>query len=293
MDADRCRAGPDAAAQELGARGWDARLALGFVRRGEETVLMHRAHAGPLTVQKALHPEGPGVCQAIVVHPPGGIAEGDRLSLTVDVGVRAHAQLTTPGAAKWYRCRAATARQTIDARVAAGAILEWLPQEAIVFDGARVETATTVALAGDAAFVGWDIVGLGRTASGERFDYGSVRQRFELVRDGALVWTERAMLEARDARAASPAGLNGRPMFGTFVVAMPAIADELLARCRRVDAAGLGATEAAVTRLPGVLLARCRGDAPAAARRWFAALWEAVRPALCGRAAVSPRIWNT
>jgi len=282
------------AAAEIGSDPiWDARLALGFARRGERSVLVRRAHTGPLVVQKALHPEGPGVCQAIVVHPPGGIAGGDRLAIALDVGRDAHAQLTTPGAAKWYRSAGAAARQTLDARVGAGGVLEWLPQEAIVFDGARAQTTTAVALAGDAVFIGWDVVCLGRTASGERFVRGSVRQRFELVRDGALVWAERATIEGRGRVIASPVGLSDCPMFGTFVVAAPAIADELLAACRRIVPVDADATEGAVTRLPGVLVARCRGRSPEAARQWFAALWTIVRPALCGRAAVPPRIWTT
>ena len=77
------------------------------------------------------------MCQCIVVHPPGGIAGGDRLALTVDVGPRAHAQLTTPGATKWYRSGGTPATQQIDFRVADGAVLEWLPQGTIVFDGAQ------------------------------------------------------------------------------------------------------------------------------------------------------------
>jgi urease accessory protein len=274
-------------------RGWDARLALDFARRGDRSALVRRVHTGPLVVQKTLHPEGPGVCQAIVVHPPGGIAGGDRLAIALDVDPRAHAQLTTPGATKWYGSTGAAARQAFDARVGAGATLEWLPQEAIVFDGARAEMSSAVALAGDAVFIGWDVTCLGRIASGERFDRGSYRQRFELVRDGALVWAERTRIEGRGGVAASPAGLNSCPMFGTFVVAAPAIADDVLAACRRIAPADAGATEAAVTRMPGVLVARCRGRSPEAARQWFAALWAVVRPALCGRAAVPPRIWNT
>jgi len=272
---------------------WEARLALGFARRGDRSVLVLRAHTGPLVVQKALHPEGPGVCQAIVVHPPGGIAGGDRLALALDVGAGAHAQLTTPGATKWYGSSGAAARQTLDARVDAGATLEWLPQEAIVFDAARVETASAVALAGDAVFVGWDVVCLGRIASGERYRRGSYRQRFEVVRDGALVWAERTVIEGDGGIAASPVGLNRHPMFGTFVVAAPVIGDDVLAACRRVAPADAAATEGAVTRMPGVLVARCRGHSPAAARHWFSALWAVVRPALCGRPAIPPRIWTT
>ncbi len=282
-----------ATAAEPAFRGWDARLELGFERRLDRSLLARRMHRGPLAVQKTLHPEGPGVCQAIVLHPPGGIAGGDRLALALDVGAGAHAQLTTPGAAKWYRSTGAAACQTLDARVGAGAALEWLPQEAIVFDRAVARTATVVTLEGDAVFIGWDVVCLGRAASGERFLQGSYRQRFELRRDGALVWVERTVIEGGGAVAASKAGLNACPMFGTFVVAAPVIADEVLAVCRRVAPIDAEATEAAVTRLPGVLVARCRGTSPEAARQWFAALWAVVRPALCGRAAVPPRIWNT
>jgi urease accessory protein len=282
-----------AVGEALRAPGWDARLALSFARRGETAKLVRREHRGPLVVQKMLHPEGPDVCQAIVVHPPGGIAGGDRLALEVDVDEHTHAQLSTPGAAKWYRSAGAPAIQTIAMRAAAGATVEWLPQETIVFDGARATLAASVRLAGDATFVGWDIVSLGRVESGERFARGSFAQRFELVRDGALVWAERSHFAAGDRLLVSPAGLNGAPMFGTFVAAAPVVPTDLLAACRELAIDTGAGLQGAITRLPGVLVARCRGASTEAARRWFAALWAVVRPALIGRRAVPPRIWRT
>ena len=65
---------------------WKARLALDFAFQDEKTVLAGRSHDGPLVVQKPLYPEGREVCHAIVVHPPGGIAGGDELSLQVKTG---------------------------------------------------------------------------------------------------------------------------------------------------------------------------------------------------------------
>jgi len=269
---------------------WRARLALAFEFREKRTTLARREHEGPLVVQKSLHPEGPDVCQCIVVHPPGGIAGGDAIELDVTVGAGAHAQLTTPGAAKWYRAAGRRASQAIACRVADGAVLEWLPQGSIVFDGAEAASTLRVALAPTAVYVGWDVVCLGRTASAERFTHGEWRQRIDIVRGDAPVWSERAVLRGDSPLLASPAGLNGAPVFGTFVTMAPTLPDDLLAACR-AHAPAHG--ECAVTRLPHVLVARWRGHAMEAAHAYFATLWAVLRPALTGRVAVPPRIWAT
>ncbi len=270
--------------------GWRARLQLGFGCREGRTVLERRVHSGPLVVQKALHPEGDRVCQCIVVHPPGGIAGGDALTLEVDVGTCAIAQLTTPGAAKWYRSSGAEAEQTITARVADGAALEWLPQGNIVFDAARVRSATRFLLAGSAALIAWDAFCLGRTAANERFERGVFRQRFEIVRGDALIWSERTAFDANSRLQTSFAGLCGAPVFGTFVAVGPEPDSDTLARCRAIVASH---GDGALTQLPGVLVARYRGTALEAAHDYFRSLWAVVRPALLGRDAVAPRIWST
>jgi len=66
--------------------GWEAHLELRFEREASRAVLAARRHIGPLRVQEALYPEGPGVCQVIVVHPPGGIVGGAEIGLFLERG---------------------------------------------------------------------------------------------------------------------------------------------------------------------------------------------------------------
>lgn len=280
----------DLAVANAASTDWHGELSLGYERRGERSVLTRRAHRGPLRVQKALYPEDGAVCQSIVVHPPAGIVGGDQLTLDVAVGAGAWAQLTTPGAAKWYRSAGARAQQRLGFSVAPRATLEWLPQESIVFDGAIAGLATHIALHEDALFLGWEIVCLGRRLAGEAFRRGQLRQEITIVRDGRRQWTERALLGGGAALLSAPIGLNGETVFGTFFAAAPLVPDDLLLACREVDCEN---GEGGITRLPGLLLGRYRGAEPESARRYFAALWSSARPLLAGRAAVPPRIWNT
>jgi urease accessory protein len=274
----------------VASAGWRAELALGFERRGARTVLATRRHEGPLVVQKPLYPEGDEICHAIVVHPPGGIAGGDELLLDVAVDAGAHVLLTTPGAAKWYRSGGPWALQTLAFRVAPDAVLEWLPQESIVFDAARARLASELHLSGDARFIGWELVCFGRSGSGERFEHGSCRLSNAIRRDGRLIWLERGRFDGGARLLAAAAGLRGQPISGTLVAVAPHIDDALLAECRRVAPAR---GEGAVTRLPEVLVARYLGDSSEAGRRYFVALWDVLRPALLGQEAREPRIWRT
>ena len=267
---------------------WKARLSLGFSRIDDKTVLSERSHDGPLVVQKSLYPEGSGVCHAIVVHPPGGIAGGDELVLEARAGEGASALLTTPGATKWYRSAGAWARQRIAFEVKG--MLEWLPQETIVFDGALGDTGCEVDLAADAGIIGWDIVCLGRTGSGERFSRGVFRSSMQIRREGKLLWLERARIDGGGRLLDSPAGLGGSPVFGTLFACCSNLNHELVVEMRKIaPETGRGA----VTLLPGILLARYLGDSTEAARRYFIALWRILRPELAGRDAIEPRIWST
>src|SRR5579862_2792084 len=199
------------------AARWRARLELTYRREHARSYLARRAHSGPLVVQKSLYPEGERVCQTIIVHPPGGIAGGDSLAIEVAIEPGAHVQFTTPGAAKWYRSSGAAARQVVSLEIGDEGVLEWLPQEAIVFSGAIAEMEAAIDLAPTAVYVGWDIVCLGRTASGERFAAGRLSQRLSVRRAHALLFAERIELCGGGAELDSPVVLNGAPIFGTLL----------------------------------------------------------------------------
>ncbi len=210
------------------------------------------------------------------------------MTLRARTGEKASALLTTPGAAKWYRSAGPLAKQRLCFDVKG--TLEWLPQETIVFDGALAETDCEADLAGDAGLIGWDIVCLGRTGSGERFARGSYRTSIRIRRDGKTLWLERGRIDGGGKLMDSPAGLGGNPVFGTLFASFPHFDKKILVEMRDQNPTiGRGA----VTLLPGILLARYLGDSSEAARRYFIALWRILRPAVARREAIEPRIWRT
>lgn len=271
-------------------RSWRAHLALEFERRAARTVLAARRHDGPLVVQKSLHPEGDEVCHAIIVHPPGGVAGGDDLRLDARLEASAHALLTTPGAGKWYRSAGPAARQSIQFEAAAGACLEWLPQENIIFAGARAELRTVVRLSDGGSYIGWDITCLGRSGSGETFATGSYCARSLVERNNRPLWLENARLEGGGAALQAAAVLAGRPVVGTLLAVSDKLNSTILNKCRSVQPVP---GDGAVTLLPGIIVARYLGGSSEAAKHYFVKLWHLVRPVVAGRAALEPRIWQT
>lgn len=268
--------------------GWEAELQLGFTRRGVRTVLGERRHRGPLTVQRPFYPEG-HVCHAYVLHPPGGVVGGDSLSIQVRVAQQAHALITTPASTKFYRSANATAVQAQQLHVAQDGVLEWLPQDTILFDACRVSTGTIVQLSGNAKFAGWEIICLGRPASGESFAQGECRQRLEIYRDGQPLLIERTHLSGNSVMQSAKWGLANYPVFGTMLVS--GANQAMLGLAREV----IHATDVlfSVTLVQDVLVCRYLGNQGMEAREQFTRVWEKIRPTWIGLAPCAPRIWQT
>lgn len=270
---------------------WRAELELWFARNAGKTTLMRRRHRGPLVVQKPFHPEKDGTCHLYLLHPPGGVAGGDRLDMHFHVAPGGRALLTTPGATKFYRAEHGLSAQFATLDVDEGAVCEYLPQETILFDGANAALETRVALSGDATYVGWELLCLGRPAAGERFEHGHLRQTVEIVRDGRPIWFERMQHRGGSPIAAAAHALAGHPTWGTMVYAGPT-ADNAAERVRAaIGADGHGVLS--VSQLEHVVVCRYLGPRVSEGKALLIRAWNALRISCQGKAASSPRIWAT
>lgn len=268
-------------------RGWQGRIRLQFRNRDGRTIVAGREQRGPLLIQRPFHPEG-GPCHVYLLHPPGGMVGGDLLEADLDIGAGAHALVTTPGATMFYRSLGPVSNQVQQFRVVDDGVLEWLPRENIVFDGAEGTIRTRVELEGDAAFIGWETACFGRPASGERFSSGSFRQEFEVCREGRPLLLERLALRGDGDIATSPCGLRGHAVNATLV-ATPATRQTLEAARDSIGEV----PDIAMTLVDGLLVARYLGPRSDIAQDLFRTIWAAVRPLVTGREPCPPRIWKT
>lgn len=253
-----------------------------------KTNLKHR-HLGPLRIQKALYPEGPALCHAIIVHPPGGIAGGDRLEVQLQSQTNSQGLVTTPSAAKWYGTDGAVpATQKID--IALEGQLEWLPQESIIFDHALVESEIMIKASAQGAMLGWDHLIFGRHASGESFKTGRFAQSLRINICESLVWHDRLVLKGEDALFDSPIGLRGHYAFATLwaILAEPEVWTEVRLESLRTHCPAVSWTVLHPRLLVGRLLVE-----PLKLKGSLEHAWRHLRPIVLKRPALNPRLWAT
>ena len=222
-----------------------------------------------------------------MLHPPAGIVGGDDLRIRAVVLEGAQALVTSPGATRFYLSHEARAQLQQVVRVGPGSSLEWLPQETIFMRGARARTASRIDLEGDAAFIGWEILGFGRPALDETFDEGELEMRFELYRDGRPVLLD--CLRVDDGRLM---GLAGSSAVSTLV-AVGADEDALTRVRAELGSESSARSRMAATLIDDLLVVRGVADRCEPLFERCVRVWQVLRPLLLERAALAPRIWLT
>jgi urease accessory protein len=273
---------------------WLARLDLDYTLEAERSVARY-LHQGPLRILQSLYPEGDAVCHNVLVHPPSGLVGGDTLDMQVTVGAGAHGLVTTPGATRFYRSEAGLATQQVHARVESGARLEWLPLEAIAYNGCDGLNRAVFDLAPGAEMMTWDITALGLPAADMPFVQGTFRQHLEIPG----VWLERGTLNATDTRLMnSPLGLAGQRCMATLVFAAGStIADERIERalaCARelLEASELRLTAGATSPHQQVIVLRVLSPVTEPAIELLRKVWAAWRHEMWALPGAVPRLWN-
>jgi urease accessory protein len=292
--ADALRPAQQSGSSDAVARGVWGAAEIGFVRRGDATRLSHLYERDPLRVLFP-QPEAGEPPQAVIVTTSGGLVAGDRIDVAVMVDSNAAAHVTASAAEKIYRSLGATTEISQSLCVGAGASLEFLPPDTILFDGARLRRQTTLDLATSAAFLGGEIVVFGRRAHGERFSRGFLHQVWEVRRDGELIWGDALHLDGDIAAIIdNPACFDGAAAFATMILA-PATADpkQFLGCTRAVQASAASPDlKAGVTVVGGVLVARWLAREAMSLRRAYADLACHLRSAAMGLPRHMPRVWH-
>ena len=266
-------------------QGWKAELHLGFTRRGAKTLLTQRKHKGPLTVQRPFYPEG-GICHVYVLHPPGGIVGGDQLQINVHAAVGTEALITTPAAGKFYRCEQQLAHQSVSLKIEQGAVLEWLPQETIIYEGARLQSHVNIELVTNARFIGWEIIALGRPAADEGFECGEALLNWRIFRNAKPIYLETMRLDAEAFIARW--GLNRRSTCGTLFACSASTANLQTVRELIGDQPGRG-----VTLIDDLLICRASDNTTEPVRNFFESVRAVLRSDIVQRENYAPRIWAT
>jgi urease accessory protein len=207
-----------------------------------------------------------------------------------------HTLITTPGAGRVYKARPdkSLQHQMIALHVANDSMMEWLPQETLLYPNAQTRLDTTVYLQGNARFIGWDIACFGLSASQQPFDKGQVNQCFQIHRDDNIVLRERLIINDQyRALLETTTGLQGRSVNG-FMVAGPfkhINIDDLLQSLRALSLES--STLIGISLVGDFLTIRSLGVDSEQTKHFFIQCWQHIRPKLLNRPACLPRIWAT
>ena len=226
----------------------------------------------------------------IILHPPGGVVGGDGLTISVEGGNASQALITTPAAGKVYGSAGPLARQDIHLTLGPGSALEWLPQETIIYDGARVETRLSVELERQASFIGWDLMCLGLPAAGKPFSKGHVVQQMVIRREKRPLLFETVRISSQGPLLSEAWGLAGHPVSGLMAATVdnPEILDHV-----RQEIARISSSVFAATLFNGLLICRFMGRRVSDGLSCFRRVWEIIRPRILGTTTCAPRIWST
>ncbi len=251
-----------------------------FVRVGARTEPARLFETGGLRWR---FPRSSNPCEVAIVNTGGGVAGGDsyRVSLTLSEG--AEVEATTPSAERVYRSDGPAARIATRLILAPRARLFWLPQETLMFDGARLERRLEVETSGEAALIAAETLVFGRLAMGENQIDASLRDSWRIRRNGRLVFADETRIEHAGATLERKAVGAGARALSTIVASAPDI-EARLPDLRAALNAGNPRVESGASAFDGLVVVRLLA---ASSDQLRAALVASI-VALGGR---KPRLW--
>ncbi|GGD36085.1 urease accessory protein UreD [Sinisalibacter lacisalsi] len=187
---------------------------------------------------KAFIHRGVSGLEVVFLNTSGGLAGGDHLRYRLDLAAGCQATATTQTAERAYRSNGPEAKVSVEHRLGAGATLDWLPQETILFDDSALRRETVIELGRGAACLMLEAVVLGRAAMGETLARIAFSDRRRILREGRHVFIEPLRL-GTEALTSGVAVLHGARAFATLVMVRPGAEDAVGPVRAQLDEAGV------------------------------------------------------
>lgn len=252
-----------------------------FSAPGGRTSVARLHEAGGLRLRFPRPVQG---CEAVLVNTGGGIAGGDRADLAFHAEPGAQVLVTTQAAEKVYRAQNVAADIRLSLRSDAGATLEWLPQETILFDGARLARRVDAEIAADASLTLLEATIFGRIAMGETRISGALSDRWRIRREGRLLFAEDLRLDGALADILDRPACGGGARATALLLHVAPDAEAHLDPVR--ECLSGAACQHGASAWDGMLAVRLLSPSPAAVRTAIVPLLHLLR----GRPA--PRVWQ-
>lgn len=227
------------------------------------------------------------ITTAALTTTAGGVVGGDRLDYVLEVGAGAKACFMAQAAEKIYRSLGEDAKISLTVKVEEGGWGEYLPQETILFDGARLERCTVLNVATKGSALAGEILAFGRKAKGEIFRRGKVREVWEVRRDNRLIWADGLVLENDIGELMKKRATFDGACYTASLLLVTDDPDFYLPFVR--DALS---TQASATIVNSVLLVRWLSSDAIALRSNFAVIWGILREKAASLPFSMPRLWT-
>ena len=139
----------------------------------QKTVITKQRTQVPLYLQKALHYnlDYPSMAHLFVLSPSGGILQGDRYRMDVELNNNAISHITTQGATRIYKMESNFATHLVTLNLKNNSYLEFIPEQLIPYKNSRFYQKTLLDIDDSSTVVYSETIVPGRIAMGEMFDF--------------------------------------------------------------------------------------------------------------------------
>lgn len=227
--------------------------------------------------------------EAIIANTAGGVVGGDKITNKLVVRRGARATFTTQAAEKVYRSDGSDSYVSTEVSVDASSSAEWIPQETILFERARLRRLNQFDVQKGSVLLTGDITVFGRQASGETFKNGFLHDIWNVYNEGKLTWSDRLRID-------SGLGAQHRQPFAFADAAAVALLICFTPNPRILRDCGRGLLQGSqfggFTIVRGITIGRFICNDAAKLRQLIADIWIGLRRAAGLSGTQMPRVWN-